>query len=120
MQESHGNASVIAYEDAPAELSSTRTPVLPSRSRATPLRPSANARKTAQAQSNESALTGDKTPSNQGISLNKWSNEAAINREAMGQSEASYTARSDGAVMATVVAAHTSSTLITPTTSHGS
>jgi len=46
MQGSHGNASVSAYEDALAELSSTRTPVLPTRSRATPLRRSA--RKAAQ------------------------------------------------------------------------
>jgi len=40
------NASVSAYEDALAELSSTKTPVLPTRSRATPLRRSA--RKAAQ------------------------------------------------------------------------
>jgi len=45
-RESHGNASVSAYEDALAELSSTKTPVLPTRSRATPLRRSA--RKAAQ------------------------------------------------------------------------
>jgi len=46
VRESHGNASVSAYEDALAELSSTKTPVLPSRCRATPLRRSA--RKAAQ------------------------------------------------------------------------
>jgi len=38
VRESQGNASVSAYEDALAELSSTKTPVLPTRSRATPLR----------------------------------------------------------------------------------
>jgi len=41
VRESQGSASVSAYEDALAELSSTRTPVLPTRSRATPLRRSA-------------------------------------------------------------------------------
>jgi len=35
------SASVSVYEDALAELSSTKTPVLPTRSRATPLRTSA-------------------------------------------------------------------------------
>ena len=45
-RESPSRASVSAYEDALAELSSTKTPVLPTRSRATPLRRSA--RKTAQ------------------------------------------------------------------------
>ena len=39
--ESQRSASVSAYEDALAELSSTKTPVLPTRSRATPLRRSA-------------------------------------------------------------------------------
>jgi len=46
VRESQGNTSVSAYEDALAELSSTKTPVLPTRSRATPLRRSA--RKAAQ------------------------------------------------------------------------
>lgn len=41
VRESHGSASVSAYEDALAELSSTKTPVLPTRNRATPLRRSA-------------------------------------------------------------------------------
>lgn len=39
--ESQGRASISAYEDALAELSSTKTPVLPTRSKATPLRRSA-------------------------------------------------------------------------------
>lgn len=38
---SAASASVSLYEDALAELSSTKTPVLPTRSRATPLRRSA-------------------------------------------------------------------------------
>jgi len=37
VRESQGSASISAYEDALAELSSTKTPVLPTRSRATPL-----------------------------------------------------------------------------------
>jgi len=41
VRESQGSASVSAYEDALAELSSTKTPVLPTRTRATPLRRSA-------------------------------------------------------------------------------
>jgi len=46
MRESQGNTSVSAYEDALAELSTTRTPVLPTLSRAMSLRRSA--RKAAQ------------------------------------------------------------------------
>jgi len=50
VRESQGSASISAYEDALAELSSTKTPVLPTRSRATPLRKSA--RKTAESDGN--------------------------------------------------------------------
>jgi len=46
VRESQGNTSVSAYEDALAELSTTRTPVLPTLSRAMSLRRSA--RKAAQ------------------------------------------------------------------------
>ena len=49
VRESQGSASVSAYEDALAELSSTKTPVLPTRSKATPVRKSA--RKAAQSES---------------------------------------------------------------------
>ena len=41
VRESQSSASVSAYEDALAELSCTKTPVLPTRTRATPLRRSA-------------------------------------------------------------------------------
>jgi len=46
VHESQNSASVSVYEDALAELSSTKTPVLPTRTRATPVRRSA--RKAAQ------------------------------------------------------------------------
>jgi len=46
VRESQGSASVSVYEDALTELSSTKTPVLPTRSKITPLRRSA--RKAAQ------------------------------------------------------------------------